>query len=517
MSLLKNTSKVSFFTLVSRFLGLIRDGIFARVFGAGAEFDVFLIAFKIPQFMRRVFSEGAFSQAFIPMLKEQEQQQITSRHEYLDEIFSLLLLASLVVTVSAWWFPDMWILFFAAGIRNDPRRYAQALDMVRWIFPSVMMISLGGFFSAALQSKGAFSAPALTPAIQNVVFILSACVACWLSSPIDALIWGLLMASFLQIAWLWLQYRRLYPSIAFVVSWTQSVKRTVMLMATAMFATSVNQLSVMVDSVLLSYLPQGGFSWFYYAERLSNLPLGLFSVAISTVLSPALAESFHKGQSAAYRRQLDWGVLTTCLLCVPSAFGLYVFAEPVLAMFFLGGKFQMEDVIKTSKVLKIMALGVPAFTLQKILVCAYASKKQMQWPTRCAMISLAINIALSVCLMASLGYLSVAVAMCASAYVNVSLLWWRLCNECEEASVGQRVHMLSRVVVAGVPLLGLAWALPTLQVWVMYTWYYQLLYMVLAATGSLGLYAASLKVLGVPLYKVREGASASSSVTFQSA
>lgn len=503
MALLKNTVKVSVLTLLSRVLGMLRDGVFSRYFGAGAHFDVFLIAFKIPQFMRRIFAEGAFSQAFIPMLKDFEAHHPNALASYLDRVFTFLCLGGGLVTLSALLCPQAWIMLFAAGIVGDAARYAQALEMVRWIFPCVMCIAIGGFFAAALQSKDRFSVPALVPAMQNVVFIASACVSVYAERPIFCLVWGLLVASVLQVVWLWWQYRLIYGPLTLCFEWSEGMRRTLSQMWLGMYATSTNQISVVVDSMLLSFLPAGSMSFFYFAERICYLPQGLFGVSICTVLSPALAKAHNEGNDKVFLEQLEWAIFATCLFNIPAAFGLYCYADAIVATLYMGGKFGVLAVESTASLLRVLAFGVPVFPLQKIFVTAYAAKRRMDYPATAATVALCVNVVVSVLLIRRFEAMAVALAMCLSSYVNVGLLWSRLYDSKVRVCTASLGWNLGKIGLACSSVVLSRGFVPSLALWAKLPMHLQLAYLSSSIVSAVLLYGVMLWGLSVPVNQLR--------------
>ena len=323
--LLRSSSVVSVMTLVSRVLGLIRDVVVAQYFGARA--DAFFVAFKIPNFFRRLFAEGAFSVAFVPVLSEYRRlRPLDEVRLLIARVSGLLGMALLAITVLAVLFADYLPWVFSPGFRDDPAKFALTGDLLRITFPYLLFISLTAFASSVLNAYGRFAVPAFTPVLLNVCLIFAAVVMSdWFEEPLFALAWGVFLAGLVQlvfqlpfVARLGLLVRPVY------VRHDEGVSRIGKLMIPALFGVSVSQINLLLDTLLASFLESGSVSWLYYSDRLNNLPLGVFAIAIGVVILPSLSGKHAANDGDAFSRTLDWAVRMVFLLALPAALALVV-------------------------------------------------------------------------------------------------------------------------------------------------------------------------------------------------
>lgn len=423
--LLKSTGVVSAMTLLSRLLGFLRDVIFAHVFGAGAATDAFFVAFKIPNFMRRLFAEGAFSLAFVPVFSE---YQSTRSHAEVRELASrvagtlggILLAVTIVGQLAA---PAL-VAVFAPGFLDEPLRYGLAGDMLRLTFPYLMFISLTAFAGGMLNACGKFAIPALTPVLLNISLIGAALVvAPHFEIPIMALAWGVFVAGIAQLLFqlpalarngllVWPRWGWRYPG----------VQRVLKLMIPALFGSSVAQLNLLFDTLLASFLVAGSVSWLYYSDRLMEFPLGLFGVALGTVILPSLSRHHAKKDTETFSRTLDWALRWALLIAAPAAIGLALLAGPMLTTLFQYGAFAAADVGMATRSLIAYAFGLCAFILIKVLAPGFYSRQDTRTPVRIGIIAMATNMVLNVILIFPLAHAGLALATSLSAYLNAGLL-----------------------------------------------------------------------------------------------
>ena len=456
MSLLKNASKVSVLTLASRVCGYIRDGVFASIFGAQAELDVFLLAFKIPNFMRRIFAEGAFSQAFIPVLTQYQNEEEDKRAEFLSKIFSMLVWSVSCLTILVWCMPAWVVTIFAYGLTKSPEKMQLAIKMVCWTFPYLGFVTLTGFFAAALQTKGRFIPGAFAPICLNIVLILGAGLSSfWAYEPIDILTMAVPVAGVMQMLVVWWGYKQCYPKIKLTANVRDTgVWKVLSLMLAAVYGVSISQVGLIVDNVILSTLAAGSVSWMYYAERLSYLPLGVFGVAMTTVLVPALACSAQSNNHQAYEKQIGWGIKGAVLVGLPAAIILSVLAEPIVITLFHYGRFSSYDVTQTAGALAILALGVPAFMMVKVLSSAFYARQDTLSPVKYATVSLVLNIIIALTMVRWWQHHAVALAVVCSAYMNLGLLYNGLVSRKLYVASSNLVQDCVKISIACLPLYG---------------------------------------------------------------
>ncbi|XOZ33455.1 murein biosynthesis integral membrane protein MurJ [Halomonadaceae bacterium KBTZ08] len=423
--LLGSSSIFAVFTMLSRVLGLARDIVIARYFGAGPDADAFFVAFKIPNFLRRLFGEGAFNQAFVPVLSEYRQKYDTRAvHSLVSTVagslgFVLLVLSVLAVLGSPWI-----TAAFAPGFIGDDVRYPLAVEMLRITFPYLMLISLTAFCSSTLNSYDIFGVQAFTPVILNLSMIVSAIyLTPYMQDPIMALAWGVLIAGVLQLLFQLPFLARLNllprPRIDYR---HEGVIQIMKLMAPALFGVSVSQVNLLLDTILASMLETGSVSWLYYSDRLSELPLGIFGVAIGTVILPNLSRKHADASMEAFSRTLDWALRSVLLLGIPAALALCLLAEPLLATLFHYGETTARDVFMAAQSLRAYALALIAFMMVKVLAPGFFSRQDMRTPVRIAVIAMTSNMVFNLVLVWPLAHAGLALATALSAWMNGSLL-----------------------------------------------------------------------------------------------
>lgn len=432
--LLKSSLMVATMTMLSRVLGLIRDMVIAHFVGATAAADAFFIAFKIPNFMRRLFAEGAFSQAFVPVLSEyRERRGVDEVKALVDRVAGALGGSLLLVTGLAVIGAPVVAMVFAPGFFNDddPTRYLLTSEMVRITFPYLLLISMTGFCGAVLNSYGRFAIPAFTPVLLNLCMIAAATVAApYFSEPAFALAWGVLAAGLLQLAFQvpFMHGLRMAPTP--VWDWQdRGVRRILKLMGPAIFGVSVSQINLLLDTVLASFLPMGSVSWLYYSDRLVELPLGVFAIAISTVILPSLSRHQANDTPEAFRATLDWAIRMVLLIAVPASVALIVLAEPILVTLFQYGKLTPPDVAMASLSLRAYAIGLLAFMVIKVLAPGYYSRQDTKTPVRFGIVAMVANMVMNIALVVPfhfywrIGHVGLALATALSAILNAALLY----------------------------------------------------------------------------------------------
>jgi len=347
VSLAKSGGIVGIMTLVSRVLGFVRDQVLAIVFGAGAITDVFLVAFKIPNFLRRLFAEGAFAQAFVPVFTEyKETKSPEALRDLAAHVVGTLTIILLIISTLGVMLAPLLIMLFAPGFIDEPERFDLATQMLRITFPYLLFVSLLAYAGSIQNTFGRFAIPSFTPVILNICMISA---ALWLSphfaQPIVALAWGVFAAGVLQLALQlpFLQQLGLLPKPRW--GWKHSgVRRILKLMAPAVLGSSVAQINLLLDTVIASFLVAGSLSWLYYSDRLMEFPLGLLGVTIGTVILPRLSKEHATKSETQFRLTIDWAIRLVCVLGIPAAIGLIVLAVPMLSTLFEYGKFTASDV-----------------------------------------------------------------------------------------------------------------------------------------------------------------------------
>ncbi|MFU8763151.1 MAG: murein biosynthesis integral membrane protein MurJ [Haliea sp.] len=435
---MRSSAVVGSMTMLSRVLGLLRDVVMAAVVGASANADAFFVAFKIPNFLRRLFAEGAFAQAFVPVLADyKEDGSIAAVRALIDRVAGVLGGVLLLVTTLAILAAPLVAALFAPGFVGDAHKFEMTAQMIRITFPYLLLISMTGFCGAILNSYGRFAVPALTPVFLNLSLIAAALVAApWFDEPVFALAWGVALAGVVQLLF---QLPFLYRlDLVPRPRWDTrhpGVRRILTLMVPALFGVSVSQINLLLDTVLASFLPTGSVSWLYYSDRLMELPLGVFGVAIATVILPSLSAHRAGLRMAQFSQTLDWAVRSVLLIAVPAAVALLVLAEPILVTLFQYGKFRPEDVGMAALSLQAYSLGLAAFMLIKVLAPGFYARQDTATPVRIGIISMAANMVLNLAFVLPLlylyntGHVGLALATSVAAYLNAGLLLRGLLRE----------------------------------------------------------------------------------------
>lgn len=394
-------SIVSAMTLLSRILGFVRDQILAIFFGATAASDVFLVAWKIPNFMRKLFAEGAFAQAFVPVFSEyRETRSAAELRDLAAHVCGTLIGVLLIVTTLGVMLAPLLILLFAPGFNQSAEQYALATQMLRITFPYLFFVSLLAYAASILNTFGKFAIPAFTPVLLNICMIVA---ALWLSplfaQPIVALAWGVFFAGIIQLSFQLPYLRQLSFLLRPRWGWRHSgVRRVLKLMAPVIFGSSVAQINILLDTIIASFLVVGSLSWLYYSDRLVQFPLGVLGVALATVILPRLSADHASASEQNYRNTLSWALKIVLLIGLPASLGLLLLSDGLLSTLFEYGKFTARDTIMASYSLSAYALGLPAYMLIKILLPAFFARQNTRTPVRIAVIALVCNMVLNLLL-----------------------------------------------------------------------------------------------------------------------
>lgn len=516
--LLRGSSVVGAGTLLSRVAGLARDIVVARFAGATAAADAFFVAFKIPNFFRRLFAEGAFSQAFVPVLAEYRQKGgVAAVRELNDRVAGALGGTLLLVTLFGVLCAPLLTGVFAFGWwwgGAQPEKFEMASQMLRITFPYLMLISLTGLAGAVLNSFDRFAIPALTPVLLNLVMIAAVLVAAnWFEPPIMALAWGVLAAGVVQLLFQvpFLMRQGLLPRPRW--DWNYpGVRKILRLMAPVLFGVSVTQISLVLDTLLASFLPTGSISWLYFSDRLVELPLGVFGVAVATVILPSLSRLHTESDPQRFRHTLDWALRSVCLIALPAAVALIVLAEPLLTVLFQYGNMTAWDMQMAAWSLRAYSLGLLAFMLIKVLAPGYFARQDTLTPVRYGLVAIAAKMLLSLAfviplhLYFKLGHMGLALATACQGIINAWLLYRGLHRRDvyrPEAGWGAYLLRLGLANLAMVALLlGFLHLWPE---WGQWSWWERSWRMGLLVAGGGGAYVAVLLASGLRPRHFRAG------------
>lgn len=455
--LLGSSVIVSSMTMTSRILGLIRDVVLARVVGADGFADAFFVAFKIPNFLRRLFAEGAFAQAFVPVLSEyRDKGGYVAVKDLIDRVAGALGSVLILLTVVAVAAAPMLAGLFAPGFWADEVKFQATTDMIRVTFPYLLFISLTGFAGGILNSYDRFAVPAFTPVWLNVCLIGAALFATpWFEQPVYALAWGVFAAGVIQLFFQipFLANIHLLPRPR--LDWHYpGVQKILKLMVPAVFGVSVSQINLLLDTVIASFLPTGSVSWLYYSDRLAEMPLGVFGVAAATVILPNLSRQHAAKSVVEFNAILDWAIRFVLLVAVPSSIALMLIAEPLLcALFYDGSAIDQRDIVMSGFSLRAYALGIVAFMLIKVLAPGYYARQDIKTPVRIGIVAMCANMLMNVVLVLllhhyfALGHAGLALATSLAAFLNAGLLFRGLRrSEIYQALAGWRKFLIMLVV-----------------------------------------------------------------------
>ncbi len=456
---------VSAMTLISRVLGLVRDVVIANLMGAGAAADVFFFANKIPNFLRRLFAEGAFAQAFVPVLTEYRQgKDIDAQRLLIARVSGTLgTLVTIVTLVGVIASPIVAALFgmgwFVDWYTDGPQghKFVLASDLLRITFPYLWFITFTALAGAVLNTLGKFAVAAFTPVFLNIAIIVA---ALWLGPQLEqpeyALAWGVFFGGLVQFLFQIPFMKRAGLLVRPQWGWSDpGVTKIRKLMIPALFGVSVSQINLLLDTFIASFLMSGSISWLYYSDRLLEFPLGLFGIAIATVILPALS-SRHVDKSAdEFSRTLDWGIRKVVLLGLPAMAGLIVLAEPMLMVLFMRGEFTPEDARLASYSLFAYGSGLLSFMLVKVLATGFYSRQDTKRPVKYGIIAMVSNMVFNVIFAIPFGYVGLAIATSMSAAVNAGLLGYNLWRDGVLKRYPGTLTYLTKVTVAVVAMIAL--------------------------------------------------------------
>lgn len=476
MKLLRSTATVSAMTLISRIFGFLRDVVIARYFGATGATDAFIVALRVPNLLRRWFAEGSFSLAFVPVLNEyRERTGEDDLRALVDATAGALLAVVTVVAGLGMLFAPAFVYLFAFGLAEDPALFGLASEMLRITFPYALFIALTAMAGGILNTFGRFAVPAFTPVLLNVALIAAAIwLAPFFAEPIVALAWGVFAAGILQLAFQLPALARLGLLRVPVVRLSHpGVRKIGRLMVPTLIGSSVAQLNILVDTQIASWITTGAISWLYYSDRLLEFPLGVFGIAISTVILPSLARRHAGGDAAGFTRTLDWGLRAGSLIALPAALGLGLTAAPVVATLFTYGAFGQEDLFMTAASVAGYAVGLPAYVQIKILAPAFYSRQDTRTPVKIAIVALLSNVVLNLAFVAILmrfpvapPHAGLALASSASAYLNAGLLYRALRRSGHfQPLPGWSRHWLALLLACGVMGAFVLWQMPPWEAW----------------------------------------------------
>ena len=448
----------------SRLLGFTRDILIAAILGAGPVADAYFVAFKIPNFLRRLFAEGAFNAGFVPQFAGTlEREGRESARLFAEEVLAVLLWALLLLVIAAQIAMPGLMYVLAPGFADDPEKFDLAVELTRLTFPYLLFISLVSLLGGILNSLYRFAAAAATPILLNLCLIAALLgLARFTETPGHALAYGISAAGIVQFVWLVVACRRAGMVLRLPrPRLTPRVKRLLVIIAPAALGAGVAQVNLVVDVIIASLLPEGSISYLYYADRVNQLPLGVVGVAVGTALLPLLARQLRAGQAEAAAHSQNRAIEVALLLTVPAGAALMVMAGPVIAVLFERGAFDAAASAASASALVAYAAGLPAFVLIKVLTPGFFARADTKTPVRIAIVCLLVNVGLNLALMIPLGHVGIALATTLAGWLNAALLVRGLYRRGYFAADPRLLRRLPRIVLAAALMAAVLW----LMVW----------------------------------------------------
>lgn len=478
--------------------------VIAQTFGANASTDAFLIAFKIPNFMRRLFAEGAFSQAFTPVLSEyktkRSPEEIKSLVDHVaGTLGGLLLLISIISMLAA----PILVFIFAPGFVHNPEKFALTGQMLQITFPYLFFIALTAFAGSVLNTYGQFAIPAFTPVLLNIAMIFAAWyLAPHFSQPILALAWGVFFAGVLQLLFQLPFLYRLHllprPRLNFKHEGVLTIRN---LMIPALFGVSVSQINLLVDTLLASFLVTGSVTWLYYSDRLMEFPVGVFGMALATVILPNLSKRIAQGEHEKFELTLDWALRWTLIVVIPATVGLMIMAQPILTTLFHKGEFDQQDVIMTTRSLLTYSLGMLGFVSIKVLASAYYARQDTKTPVKIGIIAVVANIGFNIIFIYPLQHAGLALSTSLAALLNAWLLYRGLRQQQIYTPQAGWLKLLLQIALANVVMAGVLWwgtgGINALERWLSFGMGERVLHLLLWLMIGMVSYFAALFIFGV--------------------
>lgn len=509
--LLKSGIIVSSMTFLSRILGLARDIIMASFLGADWVSDVFIVAQKIPNFLRRLFAEGAFSQAFIPVLSEYQTHRTSNEVKRLiAETSGTLGLILLIVAIIGVVGSPILVSMFGPGFVGDSQEFTLASLLLKITFPYILFISLTAFCGSVLNTVGRFAVPAFTPVLLNLSMISAALIVspATPSTTAKAFAWGIFIAGivqlFFQLPFLWKEGLLVRPSWGWK---SEGVKKILVLMGPALFGVSVSQINLLLDTIIASFLAEdGSISWLYYSDRMLEFPLGIFAIAIATVILPSLSRQHARKQTDDFNLTLNWGMRLVLLIGIPAAIGLFVMAEPILLTVFQRGEFDLADAHSASLSLQAYIIGLVGFMLVKVLAPGFFSRQDTKTPVKIGIIAMVVNMIFNVILFFPLAHVGLALATSISAILNATLLFIALYRAKVFRPDGRWKVWFAKLLGGNLALFGfIKYQMADISNWQNWGTFERIENMLILVTLSITIYAAAMFVCGVRASDLKHG------------
>ena len=498
MNLIKTFASVGGMTIISRILGFIRDSIIARMFGVGIATDAFFVAFKIPNLLRRISAEGAFTQAFVPILAEYKTKKSKIEISYLINKVATLLGIFLVLITLVGIFGAPWLIYLSApGFISDPEKFNLTVDLLQITFPYIFFISLVSMAGGILNTYGKFVVPAFTPVWLNISFIIATLYFSDLfEEPVKALAWAVFFGGVLQLFFQipFLKQIGCLPKINLDLK-DKGVWRILKLMGPSIFGVSIMQISLLINTIFASFLASGSVSWLYYADRLMEFPAGVLGVALSTILLPNLSKSFSSKNTTDYSNLINWGLRLGLLLAVPAAIALAILAIPLISTLFHYGAFTVKDILMTQYALIAYSIGLVGLILIKILAPAFYAQQNVKTPVKIALFTLFCTQFMNLIFIGYLKHTGLALAIGLGACINAGLLFYHLKKGgVFKLNKGWIIFLIKIFFSAFVMAIGLYFFKGSIDLWINYSAFSRFAHLIILISFGATLYFITLRL-----------------------
>jgi len=503
MNLFKTLFGVGSMTFLSRILGFLRDSIIARVFGAGLATDAFFVAFKIPNLLRRISAEGAFTQAFVPILGEYKTKKSTADVAILVNKVTTLLAIFLVLITLLGVFGAPWLIYMSApGFAQNPTKFNLTIDLLQITFPYIFFISLVSLAGGILNTYGKFLVPAFTPVWLNLSFIIGALFfSQYFEKPVYVLAWAVFFGGLLQLFFQipFLKQIGLIPKPDLDLR-DAGVWRILKLMGPAVIGVSITQISLLINTIFASFLAIGSVSWLYYADRLMEFPVGILGVALSTILLPNLSKSFASKNNKSYSKLLNWGLKLGLVFAAPAAVALFILSTPLITTLFYYGAFTAHDVQMTHYAVMAYSIGLVGLIIVKILAPAFYAQQNIKTPVKIALFTLLCTQFMNLLFIGFFQHAGLALAIGLGACVNASLLFYFLRkNSFFTLDQDWPVFLFKLLICLVILAVVLLFLRGSNDAWVYYSFFEKLKFLSIAIIFGGFVYFLSLWFLGIKL------------------
>ena len=499
MNLLSSTSVFGFYTLLSRVLGYLRDILIAIFLGTSVYADAFFVAFRLPNTFRRLFAEGTFNAAFIPSYAEEKLKGENEGKKFADDVFNLLLYVLILLIIIVEIFTPFVVYLIAPGFYEDSEKFNLAIEFTRITFPFLLFVSLSSMLSGILNTNNKFAAAAAAPIVLNVILILSLLFAFYFKLNIaKSLSIGVTFAGILQLLLLIIFTRKFYfPSLSLFFKFGKSLKNFFKKLLPSIFSSGITQINILIGTIIASF-QSGAVSYLYYADRIYQINLAIAGIAVGTVVLPNLSKSIKTNDQNSVDLIQNKSLELSLALSLPAAFGLLIASEEIVNSLFGYGSFDQTDVVNTSLALTFFAMGVPAFALVKVLSNFYFARDNTKMPFYISLISMIINIAISISLFKKYGFVIIPIATTVSTWF-ATLLYFVLLKK-EKFLVFQNktfINLLKILIATTLMCFFLYFGLEYFEDKLKYTYHFKLIYLLIMIGLSSVIYLLVANLLGI--------------------